>query len=201
VIPTFLFPVFLLPSFWFTVHIISGYEPDRYGLNSFPLFEFRHLYICRRFQIFKAITKQRKWSHENSSVDVWKFPKDLWGFEPAIFFSWGKLMTTVPRLQGAKVWSGGHFLGTASRLTSTSTYVPTNIHANVCTWWWHDAMDFCVGVVVRQTWISEHGIEILWATLEEACLKKREIFFQLTATLFYAVNRGFVGPWIIVPLK
>jgi hypothetical protein len=128
------YDIFLLPSFWFTVHIISGYEPDRYGLNSFPLFEFRHLYICRRFQIFKAITKQRKWSHENSSVDVWKFPKELWGFEPAILFSWGKLMTTLPRLQGAKVWSGGHFLGTASRLTSTSTYVPTNIHAIVCTY-------------------------------------------------------------------
>jgi hypothetical protein len=36
-------------------------------------------------------------------------------------------------------------------------------------------------------------IEILAATLEEACLKKKgECFFQLISTLFCEVKRGFV---------
>jgi hypothetical protein len=37
-------------------------------------------------------------------------------------------------------------------------------------------------------------IEILGATLDEACLKKGENFFQLISTLFCEVIRGFVDP-------
>jgi hypothetical protein len=37
------------------------------------------------------------------------------------------------------------------------------------------------------------AIEILGATLEEACMKKRENIFQLIFTLFCEVERGFVN--------
>jgi hypothetical protein len=37
------------------------------------------------------------------------------------------------------------------------------------------------------------SIEIVGATLEEAC-RKREKFFQLISTLFCAFKRGFVEP-------
>jgi hypothetical protein len=43
--------------------------------------------------------------------------------------------------------------------------------------------------------------EILGARLEEACLKKGDIFVSWFSTLFCEVKRCFVDPWKNVPLK